>query len=103
MLKKFRLRKSITILGTKYKIIQTPDLKDEDGNLCMGLHDHIKKVILIDAKLPLAEKRQTFLHELFHAYLFEAYVREGLDTQLEEVIVEMLSQTIEKHFNIEWK
>jgi len=100
---RFRLPESIKIKGKKYKLKHVKNLKDDDGKPCMGLHDHENKVISIDKLVIGSEKRQTLLHEFFHAYLYECNIREGLDSQLEEVIVEALSQGIEEHFDIKWK
>ncbi len=95
----FKLPQSITVKGEKYKVKQVIGLKVY-GNEVMGLHDQVNKEILINKKMTKKEKRVTFLHELFHAYCFECNIREGLDSQLEEVLVETISQAVEKHFAI---
>jgi Zn-dependent peptidase ImmA (M78 family) len=100
---KFRLPKEVMIKGELYKVIVKKDLKDDDGHECDGLHDHEKKIIYITTGLKHDYRRQTFLHEFFHAYLHECHVREGLDSQLEEVIVECLSQATDKHLDWTWK
>jgi len=100
---KFISKGSIMVKGARYKIIYKKSIKDDDGVICDGLHDHIKKTIYVSSGLNGADLRKTFLHEFFHAYLFECNVREGLDTQLEEVIVETLSQAMDDHFLIKWR
>jgi hypothetical protein len=99
----FHLKSSIKIKGYRYKIILKKFLKDDDGNLCDGLHDHEKKVIYLRRDLKGEGMRKTFLHEFFHAYIFECNIREGLDSQLEEVIVETLSQATDDHFELKWR
>lgn len=99
----FAGKTSLMIKGARYKIVYKKFLKDDDGVICDGLHDHIKKIIYVRSVLKGAELRKTFLHEFFHAYLFECNVREGLDTQLEEVIVETLSQATDDNFIIKWR
>lgn len=98
-----RFRESISVKGVEYQIIQMKDVKDDDGNIVAGLHDHVNKIIYFDIEMTTDEKRQTFLHEFFHAYLYECHIREGLDGQLEETIVEALSQAMVKEFVIRWK
>jgi len=100
---KFKLKSSIMIKGSRYKIKNRKYLKDDDGALCDGLHDHINKIIYVRSGLDGAELRKTFFHEFFHAYLFECHIREGLDTQLEEVIVETLSQALDNNFIVKWR
>ena len=98
-----RFPKKIVVKGVEYKISLDNYLRDDDGKLCSGLHDHERKVIHIDKNMGIEEKRQTFIHELFHAYLHECHVNEGIDSQLEEAIVESLSQSITKSFVLNWK
>lgn len=99
----FKLRSSVVIKGARYKIIKKKYLKDDDGVICDGLHDHVKKIIYIRKGIEPEIMRKTFYHEFFHAYLFECNVREGLDAQLEEVIVETLSQAMDNHFTVSWR
>lgn len=99
----FKFKRSIPIKGARYKIKMVKDLKDDDNKACWGLHDHIGKVISIEKSLDDKEKVQTLLHEIFHAYLFECNIREGLDSQLEEAIVESLAQCVDLHFELKWK
>ena len=100
---RFRLPKTVVVKGAKYKVIVTPNVVDDDGKPCMGLHDHDSKEILIDKNMTAKEKRTTFLHELFHAYCYECNIREGLDSQMEEVLVETIAQAVELHFEFLWK
>lgn len=91
------------VKGVEYKIRQKKKLSYKGKEIC-GLHDHIRSTIWVnsDIRKP-SERRITLLHELFHAYMHVCGICEGLDTQLEEVIVDMLATCVDKHFNLEWK
>jgi len=102
-IKRFRLPRKVTIKGAEYSIRQKKKLVYK-GVEISGLHDHINKVIWISSSIKKPEvKRITLLHEMFHAYLHMCGVCEGLDVQLEEVIVDLLATAVDKHFVIAWK
>jgi Zn-dependent peptidase ImmA (M78 family) len=91
------------VKGVEYSIKRKKGLKYERNEI-MGLHDHIRKTIWIESSIKQPHMlRVTLLHELFHAYLHQCGIGEGLDVQLEEVIVDMLAQCVDKHFSIDWK
>ena len=98
-----RFKKTILIKGEEYTIKQVAKLKDDDGVEVDGLHDHIEKTISLNKNQTPKAKRTTFLHEFYHAYLYECHLREGLDSQMEEAIVEACSQATERHFDLTWK
>ena len=99
----FRLKKFLNIKGRKYRISQVKRPTGEDGKECAGYHDHEKRKIVIARGMEKEDKLHTFLHELFHAYIFECGIREGLDSQLEEVVVDQLAKSIIDNFEIKWK
>lgn len=101
--KPWRVPKRVSIKGINYKVLIVEKLKDDDGDFCDGLHDHSKKVIYIDKSTKGATRRKTFLHEMFHAYIYECNIREGLQETLEEVIVETMAQATDEQFFLEWK
>lgn len=104
MAKQFKLtnNKKIMIKGAEYtiKLRKKVMLGKQE---CWGLHDSEKKLITIQKGLPKGETLPVFLHELFHAYIFECNIREGLDSSLEEIIVECLAHCIDQEFELEWK
>jgi len=103
MAKHFRLPRKITVKGVEYKIRQKKGLKYKGKEVC-GLHDHIHKTIWINSSIKKpTDRRITMIHELFHAYLHVCGIGEGLDEQLEEVIVDLLASAVDKHFGLEWK
>lgn len=99
---KIRSGEKISVKGAEYTIKWKQKIIDE-GIVCWGLHDSEKKLILLSKELPKKEILSVFLHELFHAYLFECNIREGLSGSLEEVVVECLSKAIDFHFDLLWK
>jgi len=103
MVKHFRLPRKVQVKEVEYKIRQKKGLTYKGKEIC-GLHDHIHKTIWINSDIRKPkERRITLLHELFHAYLHVCGICEGLDEQLEEVIVDLIATCIDKHFSIEWK
>ena len=103
MKKHFRLPRKIMIKGVEYSIKRKKKLTYERKEI-MGLHDHIRKTIWIDSGIKQPHMlRITLLHEMFHAYLHVCGIGEGLDTQLEEVVVDLLATAVDKHFHIGWK
>jgi len=101
--KRFRLPRKILVKGIEYKIRRKKKLKYE-GKEVYGLHDPKTKIIWIDSGIKQPHMlRVTLIHELFHAYIDVCGITEGLDRQLEEVIVDLLACAIDKHFKVEWK
>lgn len=99
----FIAKEYLVIKGTRYKVILGSKLFDDDGREADGLFDPEKKTISIHKNLTLKKAKEVFLHELLHAYFYECNLREGIDTQLEEVIVETAAQGILKHFDVVWR
>ena len=101
--KRFRLPRKILIKGMEYKIRRKKGLKYE-GKPVYGLHDPRTRTIWIDSELKSQSLlRITLIHEMFHGYIDVCVITEGLDRQLEEVIVDLLASAINKHFKISWK
>ena len=93
---RFRIPSTLKIKGKTYKVKLVKDLKD-DGVEVLGLHDHENQVISINSCTKGRERRQVFFHEYFHAYIYECGLREGIDSQMEEVIVDALAQSLEEN------
>lgn len=90
-----RYPKKINIKGTMYKIVQVDKFADKDTTAKMN---YLTKTITIKRRSKY--KFADFVHELIHASLYEAGVRQ-LDTALEETITEALTDEIVHYF--EWK
>ena len=99
----FHLKRSIKIKGVTYKVKQLNKVLDDQGIECQGWVDKHKKVIAIMRGLDPLEKKLTFMHEVAHAYLHECHTTEGLDHQLEEVVIETMLRGLSEHFNFSWK
>jgi Zn-dependent peptidase ImmA (M78 family) len=84
---KKRFPSSISILGRKYKIKQGKGLSYQ-GQPCLGLCDNLNKIIYIEKDQDDQTKRETCVHEFFHALLFIS----GIDQKLTEAENEIYCQ-----------
>lgn len=97
-----KLPESINVKGVVYQIIKT-DTFPEEGNL-EGLCDLEKKIIYVKKSLKTPDLKKAFLHELFHAVLFEVGVHcTEISEDLEHIIVENLSNFVVDSFSIHSK
>lgn len=88
-----RIPKEIDILGTKYTVQYRVRVDSDNSD---GLCDHKNRKILLNKFLTKEEKTQVFLHECFHAVLWEAGISRSLDENLEECTVDSLSKWVNK-------
>lgn len=82
---------SILVFGVEYKVIFKRSII-VDGSPCDGLCQTSKKEIWINQYVPKNEKFQVFLHEVFHAALWEQGTSRELPDSLEETICDGLSK-----------
>lgn len=87
MKKQKRFPSSVTILGRKYKIKQGKNLVYA-GQPCLGLCDNLNRIIYIEKDQDDKTKRETCVHEFFHALLFIS----GIDQKLTEAENEIYCQ-----------
>lgn len=78
---------SITILGRKYKIKQGKNLVWQSQQV-FGLCDNLNRIIYIEKDQDERTKRETCVHEFFHALLFIS----GIDQKLTEAENEIYCQ-----------
>lgn len=100
-----KIPSSIIISGQSWKILLKERLFD-DGVEIRGLCDFDEKTISIGIGAHKNAKsiQATFLHELFHAVLFENCLDQtDLDRNLHEIIVESLSRFLLDKFSIRFK
>lgn len=98
---KKQLPKEIEVFGVSYLIDERVIKENEDfrGDCCES-----KKIITIDINMSLHDKKQTLLHECFHAVWSETGLAETkIPLEVEEVIVENISRFMIKRFNISFK
>lgn len=79
---KFKLPKSITVKGAKYKI------KLVDTDMFAGMCDQYKKVIFISIHQSKEQVRHTFYHECEHALQFEIGANQAISRELMEILAE---------------
>ena len=86
--------REIDVFGTIYTISENCTM-DDDGDCCPDSHEiRLNKSI---------RDRETLLHEIGHAILFEGGLYTALDEKLREVIVQQFGQVIAKNFYIRFK
>lgn len=78
-MKKKRFPSSISILGRKYKIKQGSNLVYM-GQPCLGLCDNQNKIIYLEKDQDEQTKKETLIHECYHALLSIS----GIDQKLSE-------------------
>ena len=67
----------------------------------VGYYDFAKKQIYIHNKLSAKEKLATLIHELFHASLDRmAFNQTKIDHDLQEILVENLTQVLVENFKL---
>lgn len=100
-----KIPSSITICGQVWSIKLKDHLYD-DGVEIRGLCEFDERTIHIGVKAHKTAKslQATFLHELFHAVLFENCLDQtDLDRNLHEIIVESLSRFLQDKFILRLK
>jgi hypothetical protein len=84
-------KKSLSILGTKYRLI----IKDLEG--IWGMYDHQKGRIFIDESA-LEDPKDfytTLIHELGHGVFHEGSILQaGIPREVEEILVDLMSKVI---------
>lgn len=89
--------KKLDVFGVKYSVHEKSELvpENDDGECCP--HDHELRL------RKTARDKESLLHELGHAILFEGGLYCGLDEKLREVIVQQFAQVINKNFHLRFK
>lgn len=75
------------------------------GGACDGLCSFSNRTIYINKDLPKADRQATFLHELFHALIFEAHIAPNarFSEGVEEVLCEAFADVMCTLFTLKWK
>lgn len=93
-----RINKSIRILGLTVPVKMRANLHDEHGRPIFGYYDPEKRIIVLNSDQTDESLRRTFYHEIGHAFLDRIGIRVSLSQEIQEVIVEGLSNLLEENF-----
>jgi uncharacterized protein YjaZ len=96
-----RIPKQVRICGNVWRVKLAEHLVSGKGEELSGLMSPKQRVIYLDKHLDAKEMFATFLHEFNHAVLKEVgFHTAGLESGLEELIVENLAQQYVSCFRI---
>jgi hypothetical protein len=95
---KFKIPESIDVFGKLYEIKQDPLC--EEIHDCHGYHHEGSHLIILDSNLKPEVAQQTLLHECFHAIFKRLSFNQGIDSALEEVIVDSFAKWLVENFYI---
>ena len=94
------MKKTWMIYGHKIKIVKRKRLKHPaTGEPCLGLYDHDKGVMYIQAGLDPKTEWHTITHELVHAMQFRlGYFQTGMSLDFLEQMAETFGNMIAENF-----
>lgn len=75
-------------------VVMVPNLKDQDGDECLGLWNYGERKIKLRPGQPPAVLWQTFYHEKVHMWLSDSGVSAFLTDKQEEAICDALSTAL---------
>jgi Zn-dependent peptidase ImmA (M78 family) len=91
----------ISICNHWWSIRYEEDIKNDNGNDCYGLCVPETRLILIDAELKGEKLKKTFLHELFHALVYEYSINQAdLSADVEEIINDVYANFLGDNFYV---
>jgi Zn-dependent peptidase ImmA (M78 family) len=93
--------RKINIKGNDWTIRKQKEVRDDDGNECLGLCVYGQRKILLEKGMNKEEEIEVIFHEILHAILHEVHLDIG--RQADEMLVEALTQEIFKNFNVKIK
>ncbi len=96
--------KGFVLKGKRWKVLR-PKIIKHDGQVCDGLCSWHTRTIRISRDLKIREAKQVFLHELFHAVIYEAHINPGarFNDSLEDVICDAFADVIKTLFTVTFK
>ena len=98
-----RIPKSILVHGKEWCVKYGQNLKHE-GHDAYGLCEYESRTIWICRDVDKSERPLIFLHEIFHAILYEVGVHEtSINDDIEEIIVGNLSEYVMENFTLNLK
>jgi len=93
-----KIPQKIVIFGRNIAVKLVKTIQDDAD--CLGLYDASTGIIYIQRDLEGDLLQETFLHEVFHAIVERVGLRQALDMDAEEMLVEMLAKAINEAFLI---
>lgn len=87
---------TLNVFGKKVKV-RKADLSDED---CYGMYIKKDKLIILEQKLEGEAFIHTLLHELFHAFCDRNSIRQGISSEVEEIIADSFITCLLENFNV---
>jgi Zn-dependent peptidase ImmA (M78 family) len=99
-----RIPRKFTLKGKMWRVRYKAALQFE-GVACDGLCNYSNRTITINQDLSKKERQDTFLHELFHAIIFEAHINRGtkFTEGLEEILCDAFADALTTLFNVRWR
>jgi Zn-dependent peptidase ImmA (M78 family) len=99
-----RIPTKFELKGKVWRVKYKPNLSFGDTP-CDGLCNFGKRTIYLERSLPKDARQATFLHELFHALIFEAHVAPGtrFSEGVEEVLCEAFADVMTTMFTLKWR
>lgn len=93
--------RKLNIKGNDWTIKKRKEVKDDDGNECLGLCVYEEKTILLEKNMKSHSEIEVFFHEFLHSLIHEIHLDIG--PKAEEMLVEAATQEIFKNFNVKIK
>ena len=84
----------INVCGVNYEVLQLDEVDNNPS--CLGLCVYEKSLIQIKKGISIERKKQTLIHELLHAMLYEAGYYEHDENQVDNLSV-VLNQVISQN------
>lgn len=99
-----KLPKKFKLKGKTWRIRFVDSIKDS-GMDCLGICHCDRRLIEIVKGLPPKKLKATFLHELFHAVIFEAHINYGtkFGAGIEEVLCDAFEDALSTCFVLKFK
>lgn len=99
-----RIPRKFALKGKTWTVKQQVGL-ELDGFVCTGLCDLEKRTIYVEKTLGPKAKKAAFLHELFHAVIYEAHINPGtkFGSGLEEVLCDAFTDVVQSCLTVKWK
>jgi hypothetical protein len=96
-----RIPRSLMIKGERWSIRHKNNVEDDEHNKCYGICNFEDRVIYLEKGMSKELEAETFIHEVFHAVLYEMHM--NLDREIEEQVIDGLSYAVVNMFDVNIK